>query len=150
MSKFEVGVHAVIFDDQERILLGHRRDMDLWDLPGGGLEPGELPTEGVIRETEEETGLDVEVERLFLLGVTPDSLMGFVFYCHVVGGEISTTDETDVVAFFARNELPEMITPRKQEIIEAAYRHPVEIWYGHITQIPGKQWYAEQLEKKSG
>ena len=62
MAQFDVSVHAVIFDDQNRILLGHRCDMDLWDLPGGSLEPGELPTDGAIRETREETGLHVILE----------------------------------------------------------------------------------------
>jgi 8-oxo-dGTP pyrophosphatase MutT (NUDIX family) len=36
--------------------LCHRRDLDLWNLPGGGVQSGELPTEAVIRETQEETG----------------------------------------------------------------------------------------------
>jgi ADP-ribose pyrophosphatase YjhB (NUDIX family) len=148
MAKFEVGVHAVVFVNQDRILLAHRRDMDLWDLPGGGLDAGELPTEGVIRETKEETGLDVEVERLGFVGVTQDSLLGFVFYCRVVGGELNISDETDAVSFFARTELPAMISPRKQGMIKAAYQHPSEVWFRHVTQSPGRQWLAEQLEKK--
>ncbi len=149
MAKFEVGVHAVVFDNQERILLAHRRDMDLWDLPGGGLDASELPTEGVIRETKEETGLDVEVERLILIGVTQDSLLGFVFNCRVVGGELNTSDETDAVSFFARTEIPAMISPRKLGIIEAAYQHPIEVRFRRVTQSPGRQWLAEQLEKKA-
>jgi len=147
MSKFEVGVHAVILDDQERVLLGHRRDYDLWDLPGGGLEPGELPTEGVIRETKEETGLEVEVERLFGVGVTAESRLGFVFYCRVTGGELTPTDEADAVDFFAGNELPANIPPRKREMIKCAFEHPAEIVFGHVTSVSGKQWLAEQLEK---
>ncbi len=149
MSKFEVGIHAVIFDDQERILLGHRRDMDLWDLPGGGLEPGECPTEGVIRETKEETGLDVEVDRLFLVGVTPESILGFMFYCRVIGGELTATEESDEAAFFSQNELPANIPPRKLAAIQAAYKHPTEVSFGWVTLPPGRQWYAEQIEKKA-
>jgi 8-oxo-dGTP diphosphatase len=38
--------------------------IDLWNLPGEGVESGELPTEAVLRETREETGLEVAVERL--------------------------------------------------------------------------------------
>ncbi len=148
MAQFEVGVSAVVFDDQERILLGHRRDMDLWDLPGGGADPGELPTEATIRETKEETGLDVEVVRLLGIGVR-ESLLGFVFLCRAVGGELTSTDETDAVAFFARSDLPEMITPRKRAIIGGAYQPPTEVVFGHITQPPGRQWYEEQMEKKN-
>jgi ADP-ribose pyrophosphatase YjhB (NUDIX family) len=149
MSKFEVGVSAVIFDDQERILLGHRRDLDLWGLPGGGVESGELPTEGVIRETREETGLEVEIVSLLGIGVDPYSLLGFVFNCRVVGGKLTPTNETDAVAFFAYSELPAMISPRTQAVIERAYQHSTEVWFGHITQTPTRQWYAEQAGKKT-
>ena len=32
---------------------------EYWDIPGGSAEPGELPKDAVIRETKEETGLDI-------------------------------------------------------------------------------------------
>jgi ADP-ribose pyrophosphatase YjhB (NUDIX family) len=47
---FTIGSFAIIFDKQDRVLLCHRRDMDLWNLPGGGMQSGELPNEAVIRE----------------------------------------------------------------------------------------------------
>jgi 8-oxo-dGTP pyrophosphatase MutT (NUDIX family) len=50
---FSIGAFAVIFDDQKRVLLCHRRDMDAWNLPGGGIDSGELPTEAIVRETRE-------------------------------------------------------------------------------------------------
>lgn len=59
---FSIGAFSIIFDEQGRVLLCHRRDMDAWNLPGGGAESGELPTEAAIRETKEETGLDVVIE----------------------------------------------------------------------------------------
>ena len=34
---------------------------EYWDIPGGMVEPGELPREAVIRETKEEVNLDVNV-----------------------------------------------------------------------------------------
>ena len=52
---FTIGVFAIIFDDKNRILFCHRRDHDLWNLPGGRLEKGEAPWKGVIREVKEET-----------------------------------------------------------------------------------------------
>jgi 8-oxo-dGTP diphosphatase len=111
------------------------------------LDPGELPTEGAIRETKEETGLDVEVERLFIIGVTQDQLLGFVFYCRIIGGRLTTSDESDAVNFFTMSELPAMIPPRKLGIIQAAYQNPSEILYRHVTLPPGRQWYAEQVKK---
>ena len=61
---FRIGVFALIFDDEGRILLGHRRDVDWWNLPGGGMEVGETVDEALCREVREETGLDVEVGQL--------------------------------------------------------------------------------------
>ena len=34
-----------------------------YDLPGGGIEPGESPEEGIVREVFEETGLHVTIVR---------------------------------------------------------------------------------------
>jgi len=63
-----VGAYAVI-RDSGRVLLAHWNDRGGtgWTLPGGGLELGEDPIHGVLREVAEETGYAAEVQRL--LGV---------------------------------------------------------------------------------
>ena len=33
---FSIGAFAILFDDQGRVPLCHRRDRDMWNLPGGG------------------------------------------------------------------------------------------------------------------
>ncbi len=60
---FRIGVFALIFDEG-RLLLGHRRDIDWWNLPGGGMEAGEIVDEALRREVREETGLEAEIEQL--------------------------------------------------------------------------------------
>lgn len=127
VEKYIVSAIAVVLDEQKRILLVHRRDMDFWDLPGGGMEPGELPTEAAIRETKEETGLDVSVGRLFAVGVTPENVVGFCFYCHVTGGTLATSDESDDVRFFDADGLPGNLLPRKRALIRLALEYPQEI-----------------------
>ena len=52
---------AVIFDDQDRILLIRRGDNHLWALPAGTMEPGESVTDCMAREVWEETGLTVDL-----------------------------------------------------------------------------------------
>ncbi|MGW4446793.1 NUDIX domain-containing protein [Streptomyces sp. NPDC004682] len=39
----------------------HRRYPDVWDLPGGHVEPGELPGAALVRELREELGIEVAV-----------------------------------------------------------------------------------------
>ena len=53
---------AVIQDG--KILLTKREDFEVWCLPSGGVEDGESLAEAAIRETKEETGVDVELTRL--------------------------------------------------------------------------------------
>jgi NADH pyrophosphatase NudC (nudix superfamily) len=56
-------VSALIIRDG-RVLLarrGHASWRGRWDLPGGFLEEDEHPATGVVRETREETGLEVQV-----------------------------------------------------------------------------------------
>lgn len=59
-----IGVSAIIFDAQERVLLiqrGQPPALGFWHPPGGKLEAGESLIEGVRREVQEETGLDVTI-----------------------------------------------------------------------------------------
>jgi len=111
---FSIGAFAIIFDDQGRVLLCHRRDMDLWNLPGGGVESRELPTEAAIRETREETGFEVVIERLVgVYGKTDKDELVFAFACRIVGGQPTVTDEADECRYFEIKSIPPN-TPLKQ------------------------------------
>ena len=58
---------VVLHDEQGRILLCLHSDRKTWVTPGGLIEPGEQPAAAAIRETLEETGLDIQVTNI--LGV---------------------------------------------------------------------------------
>lgn len=113
-AKFTIGVFAILFDSDGRVLLCHRRDADLWNLPGGGLEPGETPWDGVVREVGEETGLRVAVDRLAGIYAKPEvDEIVFSFVCHIDGGDLAPTDEADRVEYFGLDRIPSN-TSRKQ------------------------------------
>ena len=58
-------VTLFILDPADRLALIRKPHfaLDVWRPPGGGIKPGEDPTEGAVREALEETGLHVAVER---------------------------------------------------------------------------------------
>jgi ADP-ribose pyrophosphatase YjhB (NUDIX family) len=105
--RFRVGVFATVYDEQGCVLLCHRRDADFWNQPGGGMEPGEAPWEGVVREVREEVGLEVAVERLagvYSLPATGEIIFSSV--CRATGGAPTTSAEADEVGYFPLDALP--------------------------------------------
>jgi ADP-ribose pyrophosphatase YjhB (NUDIX family) len=120
-NTFTIGSHAIILDDCSRVLLCHRCDYDLWNLPGGGLGLNEAPWECVIREVKEEVGLDVEVIRLAgIYSKRNEADIVFSFICQIVGGEITLTDEADQIKYFPFEDIPKNTPPRQIERIRDA------------------------------
>lgn len=112
----KLGAFAIIRDASGRVLLGHRRDRDMWNLPGGGVEAGESPWDAAVREAKEEVGLAVEVERLVDVSWKPqDSDLVFTFACRVVSGTPATSDEADAVEYFSIDALPPNMNERQAE-----------------------------------
>jgi 8-oxo-dGTP pyrophosphatase MutT (NUDIX family) len=55
---------CVVVIQEGKVLLTLREDFRIWCLPSGGVEDGEDLVAAALRETKEETGLDVEIIRL--------------------------------------------------------------------------------------
>jgi 8-oxo-dGTP pyrophosphatase MutT (NUDIX family) len=60
-------VGGLVYDDAGRVLLQRHSETRRWVMPGGAVEPDETPTDTVVRELWEETGL--WVEPLAILGI---------------------------------------------------------------------------------
>jgi 8-oxo-dGTP diphosphatase len=120
-AAFRIAVSALLFDEQQRILLAHRRDIDWWNLPGGGMELGETVEEAVKREVLEETGLKVEVEQLVGVYSKPQKQeVVLTFRCHKVGGALTATEESRECRYFVPDGLPINTLPKhRQRIVDA-------------------------------
>lgn len=121
-----IAVNVAVIND-EKILLTKREDFEVWCLPSGGVEEGESVAEAAIRETKEETGVDVELTRLVgvysRLGGLPD-VHAVLFEARPIAGELRLQPgETIEVKYFAFDELPEeIIFAHRKRIADAISR----------------------------
>lgn len=119
-----VGAFAVIFDDAGKVLISRRVDNGWFNLPGGGVEPDETVTEGLIREVREETGLEAEIGRLIGVYSKPQKHeIVLTLQARVIGGELVPSDEADLHIWVAPDELDGVkLLPKHRERIEDALR----------------------------
>ncbi|WP_239405828.1 NUDIX hydrolase [Frankia sp. Cj3] len=109
-------VTAVVTDEAGRILMVHKTDNDLWALPGGGMDLGESIADAAVRETKEETGIDIEVTGLVGVYTNPRHVLAYddgevrqqfslCFTTRMLGGTLRTSSETKEVQFVAPSDL---------------------------------------------
>ncbi len=113
-------VTAIVFDEDNRILLARHADTKRWVAPGGSIEPNENPIDAVIREVLEETGLNVEPIKI--LGVFGGSdfeviysngdrvtYVMTVYECKIIGGELKPDNsETLELRYVGASELADL------------------------------------------
>ncbi len=107
---FQVFAAAVVFNDEHKILLVKMtyQQYHPWGLPGGSLEYSETPEAGVVREVHEETGLEVEVERLLLVKTWSPDKVGLYYLCKVKAGTFEPSDEVSEYGYFSMADLPDV------------------------------------------
>ena len=101
-----------------QVALAHRRSPPLWALPKGTPDSGETLEETAIRETREETGLEVEIERplksiryFFVRGTTRFNKTVHFFLMRAVGGSPEDHDaEFDEVRWVDLSEALALLT----------------------------------------
>jgi 8-oxo-dGTP diphosphatase len=122
-AQVRLGVNAVVVDRIGQVLLARREAPPIWNLPGGGVEAGETPWDAACRETAEEVGLKVVIDRL--TGVydrSPDGDPVLVFLVRVVGGHPTPSAETTEIGWFVPDALPGPINPYQPQRIRDAVR----------------------------
>ena len=96
-----VGTRAVIFnEDNEILVVTNLPETDYYYLPGGGVGFQEKIEDCLVREVREETGLDVEVDRLlwvrdFIEGFPDLHGIEIFFLATITGGEFKPVHATD-------------------------------------------------------
>ncbi|ALS28672.1 NUDIX domain-containing protein [Paenibacillus cisolokensis] len=108
--KHIVSAAAIVLNEENKILLlrGPRRG---WEMPGGQVEEGESLCSAVIRETKEETGIDIEIIRFCgIFQNVRDSICNTLFLGRPVGGQFRTSDESLEIGYFTIEEALNMVT----------------------------------------
>ena len=107
-------IYGILFNEnREQVLLVQRRDLPVWVLPGGGLDPNESTEEGVKREVLEETGYQVAIVRK-IATYLPVNLMTqktHFFECKIIGGQAKLNAEAKQIKYFPANKLPTRLPP---------------------------------------
>jgi putative (di)nucleoside polyphosphate hydrolase len=143
MDLYRPGVGVMLLNAQRHVWVGQRLDstLEAWQMPQGGLDPGEEALDGALRELEEETGIRphlVEIvarARQELTYDLPEDLIGKVwkqpwrgqrqawFLARFLGEDADVDIATEHAEFRAWKwaepaELPRLIVPFKQKLYQ--------------------------------
>jgi ADP-ribose pyrophosphatase YjhB (NUDIX family) len=117
-----VAVYGIVKNDNGEILLLRHRDKRAWMFPGGQVEAGENLINALLRETREESNMDISVDQLYCVtsntgiyqgyngyGTVPTKvILGFV--CSYISGDFMESDETDQVLWSHRDNVLDVLT----------------------------------------
>jgi ADP-ribose pyrophosphatase YjhB (NUDIX family) len=116
----KVDVRAVVFNENDQILLIQEKADNCWAMPGGWADIGYSPSEVAVKECFEEAGLKVKTTKLLAVLDKQKQKMPPAFeyvykiflLCKKLNNTISTGTETMDVGWFNEHNLPELSTPR--------------------------------------
>lgn len=135
---------TVITDANGRVLLvRHAYAAHNWEIPGGSGDPRETAEETAIRETREEAGVEVEIERLVGIYWSPadgEGMHHFVFRAHLTAASPvpHAADPVEIAdcRWFAMDQLPRPLRESTVRRIEdAVSERPFAIW-----KMPPPKW----------
>lgn len=134
------GSAVFAFNKTGQLLMVKRRDVPVWVIPGGGIEPGETPIQGAIRETKEETGFDIKIIR----EVAEYTYKGrgkknHIFEAKVTGGKAQINGEAKEISFFDLKKLPELRHPSISEWLEDLQKKSRKVIKKEIEGVSIKQ-----------
>lgn len=140
---YRPAVGVMLLNAERKVWVGQRLDnkLEAWQMPQGGLDPGESPLQGAYRELEEETGIVPDLVEILsqakdpLYYDLPDDLIGKVwkepwrgqrqtwFLARFLGQDEDVNIATPDPEFRAWKwaepaELPAMIVPFKKQLYE--------------------------------
>jgi ADP-ribose pyrophosphatase YjhB (NUDIX family) len=116
----KVDIRAVIFNDQNELLLVKEKADGRWSLPGGWADIGSSPAEVAVKEVLEETGFSVKPTKLLAVldkrchPHPPELEYAYKIFiqCEISGGLYIPAFDILDVGFFSQDHIPELSEPR--------------------------------------
>lgn len=153
-----VAVYGIVENDKDEILLLKHRDKGIWMFPGGQVELGENLIDALLRETREESNMDIAAERLYCVssntgtyegyngyGLVPTKVI-FGFTCSYVGGDFKESDETTESFWCPREKvLDSLVVPDFIEKFKAYLSFTGEIKYLEYVTRPHYSLKSERF-----
>ena len=106
----KVSVAALVANEKGEVLLVNSPWRG-WEYPGGLIEPGESFEAALKREILEESGVEIEITGF--VGICKNvarDIVNIDFTARYTGGELTTSEESTEVGWFAPEKALEMIT----------------------------------------
>ncbi len=131
----KVDVRGFVLNDGNKILMAKEQIDGKWTIPGGWADIGYSPSEVVIKEIEEETGLHCSVDRLLAVydkrmhphPPQPFYIYKLIFLCKIETGELKHGFDMEGAAFFPVDDLPILSQDRILKTqIEQLYKMTIE------------------------
>jgi 8-oxo-dGTP diphosphatase len=128
---------AIVLNNKNEILLAKRsyendpinRYHGYWGLPGGRIEENEQPSEAAIRETKEETGINISLIStrpivMSCIEATGNHVVKLAFIAKYLDGEINTKDKgTSDAKWFSQESIDDLQTTLlTKELIQEAFK----------------------------
>lgn len=143
-SQWSVGAFTIVVDEEGDVLWVKRRDYDVWNLPGGRRQGMEAPWETAVRETREETGLDVKLLHLSGVYVKPQANeVIFSFLARAGNGQLKKNQEATDFAYFAPGDEPPNTLPKHVERVADAAGPQKTTLFREQSGPPGLQLLRE-------
>ncbi|KAA9011271.1 NUDIX hydrolase [Niallia endozanthoxylica] len=108
--KHIVTAASLVLNERKEVLLvkGPRRG---WEIPGGQVEERESLKDAAIRETKEESGIDIKVTKFCgIFQNVSESTCNTLFLGVPIGGKLTTSSESLEVGFFPVEKALNMLT----------------------------------------
>jgi len=115
------GVFAIVFKE-DKVLLGKRRDINMWNLIGGGVEKGEDLYCALSREVMEEIGATIKEIHKLKRYINGHKEKVYVFLTTLNEFEFKRTEEVSKIKYFKVNRLPENLYGSHKKRILDAYK----------------------------